>query len=42
MPTEKTDVLRFVDSDPDELARLLLRFGLQLSRCNDGEAILGS
>jgi hypothetical protein len=42
MPTEKIDVLRFVDSDPDELARLLLRFGLQLSRCNDGEAILGS
>jgi hypothetical protein len=42
MPTEKTDVLRFVDSDPDELARLLLRFDLHLSHCDEGEVIPGS
>jgi len=37
MPTEKPDVLRFVDSDPDELARLLRHFGLQLNHCSGGD-----
>ena len=37
MPTEKPDVLRFVDSDPDELARLLRHFGLHLNHCCGGD-----